>query len=77
MQVVSSAATVVTNFLPTVTDCVAGISVALIVEVVISIDEAAVIAWVVNDWFEATNVGVDQGMNNRLWLYHCVLVRFV
>ena len=47
-----------------------GLSVATIVEVVLIINEAAIIAWVVNDWFEATNVVVEQGMNNRLRLNH-------
>ena len=58
MQVEFSEAPVVTNFLSTVIDVVVGRSVAMIVEVVLIIDEAAVITWVVNDWFEATHVGV-------------------
>ena len=77
MEVVLGAASIVANLLPTVVDVVVWLSVATEVEVVFIIDEAAVIAWVVHDWFEATNVGVDQGMNYRLWLYHCALVRFV
>ena len=56
MQVVFSAASVVTNLLPTIIDVVVGLSVAPIVEVVLIIDEAAVIAWVVNDWFEAIRI---------------------
>lgn len=70
MEVVLGAASVVANLLPTVVDVVVGLSVASEVEVVLIIDEAAVIAWVVHDWFEATNVGVEQGLNNRLC--HCV-----
>jgi len=70
MEVVLGAASVVANLFPTVVDVVVGLSVATEVEVVLIIDEAAVITWVVHDWFEATNIGVEQGLNNRL--YHCV-----
>ena len=58
MQFEFSEAPVVTNFLSTVNDVVVVRSVAMVVEVVLIIDEAAVITWVVNDWFEAAHVGV-------------------
>ena len=74
MEVELGAASVVANLLPTIINVVVWLSVAPVVEVVLIIDEAAVITWVVHDWLEATNVGVDQGMNNRLC--HCLDVLF-
>ena len=71
MEVVLGAASIVANLLPTVVDVVVWLSVATEIEVVLIIDEAAVIAWVVHDWFEATNVGVEKGLNNNR-LCHCV-----
>ena len=62
MEVVLGAASGVANLLPTVINVVVGLSIATVIEVVLIIDEAAVIAWVVHDWLEAANVGVDQGI---------------
>ena len=48
------------------------LSLALEVELSVLENEAAVVAGVVNDWFKATNVGINKRMNN--WLSHCVCV---
>ena len=70
MNVDFGARSCVADSLPAVIELGVGHSVAIVVKVVLVEEEATIVAWVVNEWLEAANVGVNQGMNN--WLCHFV-----